>query len=63
MALFADARGGIACCRLVLGLVSYDVCQELGYAVAQTMSHSSRSVVIIASTDMTPLMPAGLYIA
>jgi hypothetical protein len=34
-----------------------DVCQELGYAVAQTMPHSSRSVVIIASTDMTPLMP------
>jgi hypothetical protein len=45
------------------GSCPLDVCQELGYAVAQTMPHSSCSEVIIASTDMTPLMPAGLYIA
>src|SRR5215475_12250314 len=38
--------------------VSYDVCQELSYAVAQTVPHNSRSVVIIASTDMTHLCRA-----
>ena len=41
-----------------LGLISYDVCQELSYAVAQTVPQSSCSVVIIASTDMTRLCRA-----
>jgi MEMO1 family protein len=38
---------------LVLGFLPYEVCQELGHAVAQTVQHSDRSVVIVASTDMT----------
>jgi AmmeMemoRadiSam system protein B len=38
---------------LVLGLLPYAVCQELGHAVAQTVQNTSRSVVIVASTDMT----------
>ena len=38
--------------------VSYDVCQELSYAVAQTVPHSSYSMVIIDSTDMTHLCRA-----
>jgi AmmeMemoRadiSam system protein B len=48
----------MSCCQLGLGLVSYEVCQELSYAVAQTVPYSSRSVVIIASTDMTHLCRA-----
>jgi MEMO1 family protein len=52
---------------LVLGLVPYEVCQELGHAVAQAVQCISRSVVIVASTDMTHcgrqyrhLPPAGM---
>jgi AmmeMemoRadiSam system protein B len=32
--------------------MSYEVCQDLGYAVAQTVPGNSRSVVIVASTYM-----------
>jgi AmmeMemoRadiSam system protein B len=42
---------------LVLGVVPYEVCQELAHAVAQTAQRTSRSVVIIASTDMTHCGP------
>jgi len=42
---------------LLLGLLPYDVCQELGHAVAQTVRRSERSVVIVASTDMTHCGP------
>jgi hypothetical protein len=59
---FADARRGISCCRLVLGLVFYEVCQELSYAVAQTVPHRSRSVVIVANTDMTHLCRTVRYV-
>jgi AmmeMemoRadiSam system protein B len=52
---------------LVLGLVPYEVCEELAHAVAQAVRRTSRSVVIIASTDMTHcgqhyrhLPPAGM---
>ncbi|MGH8068614.1 MAG: AmmeMemoRadiSam system protein B [Candidatus Entotheonellia bacterium] len=52
---------------LVLGLVPYEVCQELAHAVAQTVQRTSRAVVIVASTDMTHcghhyrhLPPAGM---
>jgi AmmeMemoRadiSam system protein B len=52
---------------LILGPVPYEVCQELGHAVAQTVQRSGRSVVIVASTDMTHcgrhyrhLPPAGM---
>jgi MEMO1 family protein len=52
---------------LVLGFLPYEVCQELGHAVAQTVQRSDRSVVIVASTDMTHcgrhyrhLPPAGM---
>jgi AmmeMemoRadiSam system protein B len=52
---------------LVLGLIPYEVCQELAHAVAQTVQRTSRTVVIVASTDMTHcghhyrhLPPAGL---
>jgi AmmeMemoRadiSam system protein B len=52
---------------LVLGLLPYEACQELGHAVAQTIQRTSRSVVIVASTDMTHcgrqyrhLPPAGM---
>jgi AmmeMemoRadiSam system protein B len=52
---------------LVLGPVPYEVCQELGHAVAQTVQRSGRSVVIVVSTDMTHcgrhyrhLPPAGM---
>lgn len=38
---------------LVLGLLPYEACQELGHAVAQTVRGTGRSVVIVASTDMT----------
>jgi hypothetical protein len=38
---------------LVLGRLSYAACQELGHAVAQTVRRTERSVVIVASTDMT----------
>jgi AmmeMemoRadiSam system protein B len=38
---------------LVLGSLPYAVCQELGHAVAQTVQNTGRSVVIVASTDMT----------
>jgi MEMO1 family protein len=38
---------------LVLGLVPYEVCQELAHAVAQTVQRTNRAVVIVASTDMT----------
>jgi MEMO1 family protein len=38
---------------LVLGLLPYEVCQELGHAIAQTVQRTERSVVIVASTDMT----------
>jgi AmmeMemoRadiSam system protein B len=38
---------------LVLGLLPYEACQELGHAVAQTVQCTGRSVVIVASTDMT----------
>ena len=42
---------------LVLGLVPYEVCQELAHAVAQTVRRTSRAVVIVASTDMTHCGP------
>jgi MEMO1 family protein len=52
---------------LVLGPLPYDSCQELGHALAQTVQRTSRSVVIVASTDMTHcgrhyrhLPPAGM---
>jgi AmmeMemoRadiSam system protein B len=52
---------------LVLGLVPYDMCQELGHAVAQVVQGTGRAVVIVASTDMTHcgrhyrhLPPAGM---
>jgi MEMO1 family protein len=52
---------------LILGLVPYEVCQALGHAVAQAVQCLSRSVVIVASTDMTHcgshyrhLPPAGM---
>jgi MEMO1 family protein len=52
---------------LLLGLLSYDVCAELGHAIARTVHGTGRSVVIIASTDMTHcgrsyrhLPPAGM---
>jgi MEMO1 family protein len=52
---------------LVLGLLPYEVCQELGHALAQTVQRTGRSVVIVASTDMTHcgrhyrhLPPAGM---
>ncbi|MBI3326840.1 MAG: AmmeMemoRadiSam system protein B [Nitrospinae bacterium] len=38
---------------LVLGPLSYEVCQALGHAIAQVVQQSARSVVIVASTDMT----------
>ncbi len=37
---------------LALGLVPCEVCQQLGHAVAQTVQRSSRSVIIVASTNM-----------
>jgi AmmeMemoRadiSam system protein B len=52
---------------LLLGLLPYDVCAELGHAIARTVHGIGRSVVIIASTDMTHcgrsyrhLPPAGM---
>ena len=38
---------------LVLGLVRYEVCQELARAIAHTVRRSNRAVVVVASTDMT----------
>jgi AmmeMemoRadiSam system protein B len=52
---------------LVLGLVPYEICQELAHAVAQTVQRTHRAVVLVASTDMTHcghhyrhLPPAGM---
>jgi MEMO1 family protein len=42
---------------LVLGLLPYEACRELGHAVAQTVQRTGRSVVIVASTDMTHCGP------
>ena len=52
---------------LVLGLVPYEVCQELARAIAHTVRRTNRAVVVVASTDMTHcgdsyrhLPPAGM---
>lgn len=38
---------------LVLGPLSYEACEALGHAVAYAVQRAARSVVIVASTDMT----------
>lgn len=51
---FLQALGsGFRIVPLVLGYLPYDVCEALGHAVAQAVQRSSKSVVIVASTDMT----------
>jgi len=59
--------GSVQIVPLVLGLVPYEVCQELARAIAHTVRRSNRAVVVVASTDMTHcgdsyrhLPPAGM---
>jgi len=44
---------GFSIVPVVLGPLSYEGCETLGHAIAQTLQRTTRSVVIVASTDMT----------
>jgi AmmeMemoRadiSam system protein B len=44
---------GVALVPLVLGRADYGICEEIGTAVARSIKRYGKSVVLIASTDMT----------